>query len=39
MLLAILEDDDGNIWFGSGGGVHRYDGNIITDFKGEEIVE
>ncbi|MEB2774310.1 two-component regulator propeller domain-containing protein [Algoriphagus sp. D3-2-R+10] len=33
MLLGILEDDDGNIWFGSGGGVYRYDGKAITDFK------
>ena len=36
MLLGILEDTKGNIWFGSGGGVHRYDGKTITDFKGEE---
>lgn len=42
MLLGILEDAKGNIWFGSGGGVHRYDarltdgvgqGKTITDFK------
>jgi ligand-binding sensor domain-containing protein len=30
MLLGILEDDKGNIWFG-GDGVYRYDGNIVTD--------
>ncbi|MEQ9442837.1 MAG: two-component regulator propeller domain-containing protein [Cyclobacteriaceae bacterium] len=36
MLLGILEDDDGNIWFGSGGGVHRYDGKTITDFKSKK---
>ncbi len=36
MLLGILEDAKGNIWFGSGGGVYRYDGKTITDFKGEE---
>ena len=36
MLLGILEDDDGNIWFGSGGGVYRYDGKTITDFKSKE---
>ncbi|MEB2781670.1 two-component regulator propeller domain-containing protein [Algoriphagus sp. C2-6-M1] len=33
MLLGILEDAKGNIWFGSGGGLYRYDGNTITDFK------
>jgi ligand-binding sensor domain-containing protein len=32
-LLGILEANDGSIWFGSGGGVHRYDGKTITDFK------
>jgi ligand-binding sensor domain-containing protein len=33
MLLGILEDAKGNIWFGSGGGVYRYDGKTVTDFK------
>jgi ligand-binding sensor domain-containing protein len=33
MLLGILEDTKGNIWFGSGAGVFRYDGKTITDFK------
>jgi ligand-binding sensor domain-containing protein len=33
MLLGILEANDGSIWFGSGNGVYRYDGNTITDFK------
>ncbi|MEZ4903245.1 MAG: two-component regulator propeller domain-containing protein [Spirosomataceae bacterium] len=33
MLLGLLEDNNGNIWFGSGGGVYRYDGKTITDFK------
>ena len=32
-VFGILEDAKGNIWFGSGGGVHRYDGNTITDLK------
>ena len=36
MLLGISEDAKGNIWFGSGGGVYRYDGKTITDFKGKE---
>ncbi|WEA00172.1 ligand-binding sensor domain-containing protein [Mucilaginibacter sp. SJ] len=34
MVFGILEDDKGNIWFGAVGGVYRYDGNTITDFKG-----
>jgi len=32
-FLGILDANDGSIWFGSGGGVHRYDGKTITDFK------
>jgi ligand-binding sensor domain-containing protein len=32
-IFGILEDNDGSIWFGAGDGVHRYDGNTITDFK------
>jgi ligand-binding sensor domain-containing protein len=36
MLLGILEDAKGNIWFGSGGGVYRYDGKTITDLKNKE---
>jgi len=32
-FLGLLEANDGSIWFGSGGGVYRYDGNTITDFK------
>lgn len=35
-FLGILEANDGSIWFGSGGGVHRYDGKTITHFKNEE---
>ena len=34
--IGILEDDKGNIWFGSGAGVYRYDGKTIIDFKGKE---
>jgi hypothetical protein len=26
----------GNIWFGGFAGVHRYDGNTITDFKAKK---
>jgi ligand-binding sensor domain-containing protein len=33
MLLGMIEDSKGNIWFGSGQGVYRYDGKTITDFK------
>jgi ligand-binding sensor domain-containing protein len=32
-FFGILEANDGSIWFGSGGGVHRYDGKTFTDFK------
>ena len=32
-FLALLEANDGSIWFGSTGGVYRYDGKTITDFK------
>jgi hypothetical protein len=34
-FLGILEANDGSIWFGSLGGIHRYDGKTITDFKKE----
>jgi ligand-binding sensor domain-containing protein len=36
MLLGILEDAKGNIWFGCGAGVYRYDGKTITDFRRKE---
>ncbi|WP_276485559.1 hypothetical protein [Paraflavitalea pollutisoli] len=32
-FLAIVEAKDGSIWFGSGGGVFRYDGKTVKDFK------
>jgi hypothetical protein len=35
-FLAIFEANDGSIWFGSAGGVHRYDGKTFTDFKSKE---
>ncbi len=35
-FLGIWEANDGSIWFGSGGGVHRYDGKTITDFRRKE---
>ncbi len=36
-FLGLLEADNGSIWFGSfGGGVYRYDGKNITDFKSKE---
>lgn len=35
-FLGILEANDGSIWFGSGRGVHRYDGKTFTDFKSRE---
>ena len=33
---GILEAADGSIWFGSNGGLYRYDGKTITDFKRKE---
>lgn len=33
MIFGILEDDKGNIWFGTLDGVYRYDGNTITSFS------
>jgi ligand-binding sensor domain-containing protein len=36
MIFGILEAYDGSIWFGALDGVHRYDGNTITDFKDKE---
>ena len=35
-FMGILEANDGSIWIGSAGGVYRYDGKTITDFKGKE---
>jgi ligand-binding sensor domain-containing protein len=35
-FFGLLEAKDGSIWFGSGGGVHRYDGKTFTDFKSKE---
>lgn len=32
-FLGIVEARDGSIWFGSGTGVHRYDGKTVTDYK------
>jgi len=34
MIFGILEDDKGNMWFGSFDGVHRYDGSTIISFNG-----
>lgn len=34
MIFGILEDNDGNIWFGADG-LYRYDGKTVTDFKGK----
>jgi len=35
-FLALFEAKDGSIWFGSTGGVYRYDGKTITDFKSKK---
>ena len=37
MIFGVLEALDGSIWFGTGNGVHRYDGSTITDFKGKAV--
>lgn len=34
MTFGILEATDGDIWFGSVGGVYRYNGSTITSFNG-----
>lgn len=33
---GILEAEDGSIWFGNNGGLYRYDGKTITDFRSKE---
>jgi len=35
-FMAILEANDGSIWFGALDGVYRYDGKTITDFKSKD---
>lgn len=35
-FLGILEANDGSIWFSAPGGVYRYDGKTITDFKSKD---
>ncbi|MEJ7681881.1 MAG: hypothetical protein WKG06_29335 [Segetibacter sp.] len=36
-IFGILEAYDGNIWYGTGKGVYRYDGNTITDSEGKVV--
>jgi len=36
MIFGILEADDGSIWYGGLDGVHRYDGNTLTNYTGKE---
>lgn len=36
-LFGIIEDDKGNLWFGAGSGVYRYDGMTITDSEGNQL--
>jgi ligand-binding sensor domain-containing protein len=36
MVFGIFEANDGSIWFGTGDGVYRYDGNTIVGFKKQE---
>jgi hypothetical protein len=35
-LKGIVPANDGSIWFGSGGGLHHYDGKTFTEFKSKE---
>lgn len=35
-VSGIVEADDGSIWFGNNGGLYRYDGKAITDFRSKE---
>ena len=35
-LFAVLEANDGSIWYGAVDGVYRYDGKTITDFRSKE---
>ena len=37
MIFGILQAQDGSIWFGSLNGVHRSQGDTITDFKTKEV--
>jgi hypothetical protein len=33
MIFGIVETYDGNIWFGTPNGAHRFDGYNFTDFN------
>jgi ligand-binding sensor domain-containing protein/serine phosphatase RsbU (regulator of sigma subunit) len=35
-VMSILEDKTGNLWFGTNGGVCRYDGKFFTNFTEKE---
>ncbi|WP_290701003.1 two-component regulator propeller domain-containing protein [Lacinutrix sp.] len=32
-ITSVIEDDLGNLWFGTGAGVSRFDGKIFTNFS------
>ncbi len=36
VVSSILEDQNGNLWFGTDGGVSRYDGESSTHFTEKE---
>ena len=36
MNSGILEANDGSIWFGNNGGLYRYDGKTIMDFRSKK---
>lgn len=35
-ITSIYKDDDGFMWFGTGGGISRYDGRTVWNFKPQE---
>jgi ligand-binding sensor domain-containing protein/serine phosphatase RsbU (regulator of sigma subunit) len=35
-VSSIIEDKEGNIWFGTSGGVCKYDGDVFTNFTTEQ---
>ena len=36
VITAIVEDREGHLWFGTGGGVSRYDGTTFTTYTTED---
>jgi hypothetical protein len=34
-VTSMLQDQQGNLWFGTGGGISRYDGDAFVNFTSE----